>query len=197
MPANWEKPFVLKRWEYAREEKTYTEDLMKTNYGYYDGTGHWTAGEKALLTKEKRPITTINIAFKFINNMVGNEIQNRNQLFIYPMENGDVQMANILNYLYKFIGKESNLDWQFTQSDKNGFITGQGWLKNIIEIEGENKVIIRSISKNPQLIYFDPDSIELDLRDAQDVHEAVYMHKNAVIAKYPQREISAHEGRRA
>ena len=184
----WEsKPFILERWEYAKDQKEKYFDLnARENYGYYDGTGHWTADEVAKLTEEDRPITTLNFIFKAINALIGNEIANRNGLYIYPTENGDIQMANIMNYAFKYISQRSKLDWRFTQANIDGYITGMGFLKNMVSIDRDGTVGIFVKHINPLLIYLDPDSIEYDISlDAQDIHEVAYIPKRELINRYP------------
>ncbi|MGQ4895061.1 MAG: hypothetical protein ACP6IQ_10615, partial [Candidatus Njordarchaeia archaeon] len=182
------KPPVLEWWEYAKEQREkYFDQNSRENYGYYDGTGHWTADEIRILTAENRPITKLNFIFKAINALSGNEISNRNNLYIYPRENSDVQMANIMNYAFKYIIQQNHLDWRFTQANLDGYITGMGFMKNFVFIEDDGTIGIGVKHVNPLLIYLDPDSIEYDISiDAQDIHEVVYLPKKELINRYPQ-----------
>lgn len=186
MAQDWEKPFLLQRWEYARDRRNVKFDSnAKENYGYYDGTGHWTEAEMGKLQAEERPITSLNYTFKAINTMVGNEIQNRNDIHVFPMEDGDVQMANLLNIGYKFVKANNKLDWKFTQANMDGYIASQGWIKNIVTIDQQRKPQITILNKNPLMIYFDPDSIELDLEDCNDIYESQFIFKKKLIQQFP------------
>lgn len=186
MAKAWDKPYLLQRWEYARDrKKDYFESAAKQNYAYYDGTGHWTEDEQKLLYAEERPATVMNYVFKLINTFVGNEIQNRNDIHAFPMEGGDINMANILNYAYKFVKNNTRLDWKFTQSHLDGLIASQGWLMNKIKFDKKGRPVIDILNKNPLMIYYDPDSIELDLSDAQDIFETEFIPKEELIRRFP------------
>lgn len=179
-------PYILQQWKYAREAKeNLFEQIAVSNYGYYDGSGHWSETERQTLEKEKRPVTVMNYVFKAVNTLVGNEIQNRNEIHVFPVENGDVRDANILNYGYKYVKYLNKLDWRFTQANMDGFITSQGWLKNYVKRnrEGDFEIFIRN--KNPLLIDFDPDSVELDLEDCKHIHERMRMPKDQAKLLWP------------
>jgi hypothetical protein len=187
MAKAWTKPYLLERWEYSRDrKKEYFETACKENYRYYDGTGHWTEAEVKDLASDDRPATVMNYVFKLINTFVGNEIQNRNDIHVFPMEGGDVAMANILNYGYKFVKNNSRLDWKFTQAHLDGLISSQGWIMNKIKFDRQGRPLINIMNKNPLMVYFDPDSIELDLSDCQDVFESEFVFKPELIKKFPQ-----------
>jgi len=186
MAKPWTKPYILQRWEYSRDRKMeYFDSNAKINYNYYDGTGHWSEAEKKILAADERPATVLNYVFKLVNTFVGNEIQNRNDIHAFPMEGGDVAMANILNYGYKHVKSNTRLDWKFTQAHVDGLISSQGWLMNRIKFDRQGRPVIDIKNKNPLMIYFDPDSIELDLSDAQDVFESEFVFKPELIKKFP------------
>ena len=182
----WEKPIALEYFEYSKQEKEkFFQKNAKENYGYYNGLGHWTSDEIRKLTSEDRPVTVLNYIFKAINAMSGNEIINRNDIYAFPAENSDVQMANIINFGLKYIKQKSNLGWRFSQANLDGFITGQGFIKNMIFVDKDGSIGITAKNRNPLLIYFDPDSIEYDLSDAQHIHEVIYITKKELVSKYP------------
>jgi hypothetical protein len=186
MSTPWTKPYILERWEYARDRKMdYFETNAKENYRYYDGSGHWTEDERKVLAEDERPATVMNYVFKLINTFVGNEIQNRNDIHVFPMEGGDIALANILNYGYTFVKSNTRLDWKFTQAHLDGLITSQGWLMNKIGFDRSGKPRIRILNKNPLMMYFDPDSIELDFEDCQDIFESEFVYKPELIKKFP------------
>jgi len=186
MAKAWSKPYILQRWEYARDRKQdYFESAAKENRAYYDGTGHWTESERKTLEAEERPATVMNYVFKLVNTFVGNEIQNRNDIHAFPMEGGDIQMANILNYGYKFVKNNTRLDWKFTQAHLDGLISSQGWLMNKIKFNTKGEPLIDVLTKNALMVYYDPDSIELDLTDAQDIFETEFIFKEELLRMYP------------
>lgn len=184
--GTFDKPSIIERFEYALEKRDeYWSDNAALNFSYYDGTGHWSADEVAKLNKEERPITKINLIFKAINTMSGNEIQNRNDMFAFPVEGGDVKMANIVNHGLKYIKRKNNMPWHFTQSVVDGFISGQGWIKNSVRPDpnGEMKIVVKK--KNPLVMYFDPASVELDLSDCHDIHESIWLDIEEISARWP------------
>jgi len=177
---------LLERFEYASDKKGQFFDKSCENaYKYYNGTGHWLAGEIEKLEGEDRLPTKLNFIFKILNTISGNERQNRNDLHIFPMENGDVDMSNILNFLFKYVKKNNNLDWLSSDVAMDSFLTGQGWYKNYIEIDELFKPEIKIKKRSPKLMYFDPDSITYDLSDAKDVFEAVWQSKDRLKQQYP------------
>jgi hypothetical protein len=176
----------LKRWVYARDmRQQHWDNVARRAYDYYNGLGHWTFEEQRYLFKQERPPYRLNFIFKWMNVVSGNERQNRNELWIYPMEGGDVKMASVYNYILKYIKKENNLDWKTSQAVLDGFLTGYGWLKNELEFDENLDLQIKVGWVNPMLMYYDPDSIEYDLSDAQDVFEAVWVKKEDLKERYP------------
>ena len=183
--AEIENKYLLERWQYAHDSrKKHWEDVARQAYNYYTGTGHWTAAEAALLAKENRPDSKLNYIFKWMNVVTGNERQNRNDLWIYPTEGGDVRMASVYNFIFKYIKKQNNLDWLMSQAALDSFLTGQGWIKLYIEVDDEFEAQIKAKVINPFLMNFDPDSIEYDLSDAKDIFEAQWLDKDMLKKAY-------------
>ncbi len=185
---------LLERFEYASNQKQkHFEASCNKAYGYYNGTSHWSPAEVTALENEDRLPTKLNYVFKILNTISGNERQNRNDLHIFPMENGDVDISNILNYLFKYVKKNNNLDWLSSDVAMDGFLTNQGWYKNYIKVDDLFKPEIKIKKVSPKLMYFDPDSIDYGLADAQDVFEAVWENKEKLKEQYPnlEKEIEA------
>lgn len=177
---------LLERFEYASDRKQKNFETMATYaYNYYEGS-QWLSGEIDKLEQEERLPTKLNYVFKIMNTISGNERQNRNDLYVYPLEGGDVDMANILNYLFKYIKKNNNLDWLFSNGNMDGFLTGQGWFKNWIDIDENHKPEIKISKRSPLVMYFDPDSIAYDLSDCKDMFEAVWWGKERLKKLYPE-----------
>jgi hypothetical protein len=176
----------MKRWIYARDmRQNYWDRYARKGYDYYNGTGHWTFEEQQLLWKQERAPYRLNFIFKWMNVVSGNERQNRNEIWLYPMEGGDVRMAAVYNYILKYIKKENNLDWRLSQSVLDGYLTGYGWLKNSVAFDEDGELVIIIKQKNPLLMYEDPDCIEYDLSDAKDIFESSWLKKDDLIKQYP------------
>ena len=184
--AERENSKFRERFEYAHEESQYWHtNIANRCYNYYNGTGHYTSAERAILEAEGRPPHRLNYAFKWMNLVSGNERQNRQDLYIYPQEGGDVRMAAVYNYIFDHLKNINSLPWLWSQAGLDGYITGQGWLELFVEPDERMSPDIKIRKVSPRLIYYDPDSIEYDLSDAKDIFRERWIRREELKAHYP------------
>ncbi len=101
--------------------------------GFYSGfgsagslEGQWEKKIKDKLKNSDRAALTINEIEPKLDILSGHQRQNRLDIKFFPVEEGDTNVAEILNILTKNILEQNNFDFEETESFEDGMITGRG-----------------------------------------------------------------------
>ena len=62
----------------------------------------------------------------------GMERQNREELRVFPREGGDVQDADIMTSLVKYVLDENLAPWELTRKSNDVYVCGRGWIRTDI-----------------------------------------------------------------
>lgn len=88
--------------------------------------GQWEKGIKSKLKTQDRAALTINEIEPKIDILSGHQRQNRLDIKFFPVEEGDANVAEILNVLTKNILEQNNFDFEETETFEDGMVTGRG-----------------------------------------------------------------------
>ena len=72
---------------------------------------------------------TFNKVLPQVRLLSGMERQNREELRVFPREGGDVQDADIMTSLVKYVLDENLAPWELTRKSNDVYVCGRGWIK--------------------------------------------------------------------
>lgn len=145
-PPGTEEDLIKETLELVRMAYATEEDSLKNGDIALDFVRgeQWDKDLKSRLNDAARAALTINLVAKYVNEIVGHEIQNRTDIRYIPQEDGDQRVADILNILVKQLCNQCFFDREKTKVFRQAVITGRG-VFNIFpdfsrNLEGEIKI---------------------------------------------------------
>ena len=144
--------------------KNFVEDLRFT----YDDDGQWETNVKSARTG--RPCYTFNRTEGAIDQVIGDQRQNRPSIKIRAGEDGDKKIANTYSGLIRNIEHRSHADTIYDHAFTYSVAAGYGvWrvLNEFISGDSFNQDIIIGEVSNPLTVYFDPKATDICKRDGR------------------------------
>ena len=147
-----------------------------------------------------RPCLTINRLPAFIDQVVGDQRQNRPSIKVRPVDDfSDPVVADILEGLIRNIEYASNAEAAYDISFESAVTCGFGAFRVLTDYAHdsafEQDILIKPI-RNPFSVYFDPSCNEPDYSDAKFVFVTELVEKEEFEEMYPEASISPVEGGR-
>ena len=163
MPINTEKTSKLwTRYEYARDNG-HLDYIVKAELCERNFRGEqWLEEDMAALRLQKRPAITINKIMPTISNVIGEQINNRNEISFQPINGAPEETAEALVKVYKYISAENQLDWKRSDMFMDGIITSRGYLDVRMDFDDNMRGKIKISNLNPKNVIPDPDAEEYD-----------------------------------
>ena len=163
MPANADlMQKMWMRYEYARDNGQ-LEYIMKAELCERNFRGdQWLEADAAALRQANRPHITINKIMPTISNVIGEQINNRNEISFQPINGSPEETAEALVKVYKYISMENQLDWKRSDMFMDGVITSRGYLDVRMDFNDNIRGKITITNENPKNIIPDPDAEEYD-----------------------------------
>jgi hypothetical protein len=152
--------------------------------------GHqWDEQEKREREGEGRPALVVNKMMKFINNVNGDQKQNRPEGKVFPVDGkGDVNTAEVLQDIVRHVEYKSTADAVYDTGFTQCLAGSIGFWRVISEYENENTfnqgLRIKKI-RNQFTVLFDPDAKDPNYTDARFVFIIDKIAKDAFKSEYP------------
>ena len=147
--------------------------------------------------RKTRPCYEFNRLRQHIRQVTGDQRQNRPQIKLRAVEQGDKETADIMQGLIRNIESISNADKAYDTAFEWAVTGGYGvWrLKTEYNTNDsfEQDIKIQEVT-NPFSVYFDPSAQEFDRRDAQYAFVITRMGKDEFKQKYPNDELIDYTG---
>lgn len=132
---------LTKEWKRAESECL---EAAEQGEGFYWGDEQWEKADAQKLKDLDRACLTINKIQKHIDELCGNQRQQRTDLKYLPTEGGDVRVADILNHLTKHILEKSYYPREESKAFEDAAVCGRGNLNVYMDfsknIQGDIKV---------------------------------------------------------
>jgi hypothetical protein len=130
----------------------------------------WDPMDKAYLQSVKRPALTINKILSTVSNVLGEQIQTRNEISFRPRGPGaDSQVADTLTKVFSQISDNNQLDWLRSDMFADGIITSRGYLDIRMNYDDNEQGEVKIIKLNPKNVLVDPDADDYDPKTWNDV----------------------------
>lgn len=163
-------PTALERWKVSSSAESENRELAMEDLRFIHGD-QWPEKIKREREAEGRPCLTINRLPGFIDQVVGDQRQNRPRIKVRPVDSkSDVKLAEIIEGLVRNIEYCSNAETTYDLSFEHAVSGGFGYLRILKKYADddtfEQDIFIKGI-KNPFSVYFDPECQEPDYSDAR------------------------------
>jgi hypothetical protein len=152
-----------------RDGKAATHDWRTEARELFDlVAGHqWPDEDAAQLRQEQRPAVTFNVSGKFLDALIGLQINNRQEIRYYPREPGDTAINELLTGAAKWMRDEADAEDEETDAFADLLICGMGWTETDIDFDSDPEGRVRIERRDPLLMYWDPSARRKNLADAR------------------------------
>jgi hypothetical protein len=146
-------------WSEWRNEARELFDLM---------AGHqWDAEDEARMKEELRPMVTFNVAGKYLDAVVGLQINNRQQSSFFPRELGDAKASELLTGAVEWARDLCNQADEETDAFYDCITAGMGWIECYLDKDLEPEGVPAGRRVDPMEMFPDPGAIQRNMEDAR------------------------------
>lgn len=138
----------------------------KDLYGFMAGR-QWDPEDEERMKEARKPIITFNLASKFIDAVVGLQINNRQEIRYFPRENGDVGISDLATGAVKWNRDVADAEDEETDAFADVVLTGMGFIEHRLEDTLDSEGFIAQERRDPLEIYPDPAARKRNLSDAR------------------------------
>jgi hypothetical protein len=124
------KSLFLKDQQHSSDWRKQTKEDFK-----FVGGEQFDEHDKQWFEDNDRPMIIYNRTATVINAVVGNELQNRNEIRYFPVEEGDIQPNELLTEAAKWFRNQSDGDDAESEAFRDACICGMGWTETTINYD--------------------------------------------------------------
>jgi hypothetical protein len=159
--------------------------MTKTCYDFYAGH-QWSTEEMAEMEEQLRPTISFNRIQPMVSAVVGQQINNRQEVRYLPREVGDAQVSELLTGASQWVDDECDAEDELTEIFQDLIISGMGWSETRISYDEEIDGKIHSAERLPPMeMFWDHTSKRRNLADAKWVMRARWVDRASAEAKWP------------
>lgn len=163
---------VQEMWDRYTHMKDGHEDYLAVNdkCGRFWYGDQWEEDVLAKLRRAKRPALTMNMILTTTDTILGEQINNRNEIRFRPRYGkGADATADALNKVYKHISAANCLQWLRSDVFEDGLITGRGFYDVRLDFSDNMLGEVRITRLDAKNVMIDPDATEYDPQTWNDV----------------------------
>jgi hypothetical protein len=166
---------VWYRYQFVRDNghQDYVDKAEKCDK-FFQGL-QWDPNDMALLKAQRRPALTINKIISTLSNVMGEQIQTRNDIHFMPRSGANPQTAEVLTKLFRQISDTNQLDWKRSDMFADGIITSRGYLDVRLDFDDQMQGEVSIENLNPKNVLVDPDADDYDPDTWNDVFVTKWM----------------------
>ena len=154
--------------------------------GFYEGSGQWDQGVRALLEGQGKPVLTINRILPIVHTIMGTHLKNRNEITLYPKRNGTKKVAELGSELIKHTMDTCNGNDAASDAYRDGVVSGEGWLwSDRVFTNDPEHGDIEVQSRNPLWVYADPTNTAYDANKGEFLFAERFLPKAQLEAYFP------------
>lgn len=148
-------------WEEWRQEARDLYDLIAGR--------QWPPEDEARMREQMRPMVTFNVAGKYLDSVVGLQINNRQDIRYFPREVGDAQVNELLTGAVAWGRDLSNMVDDETDAFFDCILTGLGWMEGYLDRDLDPGGVPAGSRVDPLEMFPDPRARKRNLEDARFV----------------------------
>jgi hypothetical protein len=123
---------ALRRWKVSAEAESDIREKMLDDLKFFSGE-QWPAHIRAQREKKNRPCITVNRIPQFVQQITNDQRQNRPAIHVNPVEDSDVDVAEVLQGLIRNIEVASDAGTAYDIANEHQVVMGRGWVRVITE----------------------------------------------------------------
>lgn len=131
----------------------------------YEAGHQWDPNDEARLKEQNRPMVTFNLFSKFIDAVVGLQINNRQDIRCYPRTMGAAQVNELASGAIAWVRDECDAEYEDTDAGHDCLLTGMGWVETFLDDRFDPEGMIRQERRDPLEMFWDPRARKKNLVD--------------------------------
>lgn len=129
----------------------------------------WDAEDMEVMKLKQRPMVTFNLVSKFIDAVVGVQINNRQTIRVYPRRNGAAALSDVATGALDWARDACDAEFEETDAGGDCLLTGMGWLETFLNDAVNPEGTIDKERRDPLEYLWDPMARKKNLADGRYV----------------------------
>lgn len=146
----------------------------QASFDEYAGN-QWEETDLEILKKQKRPPVVFNLTMRLINYVCGLEVQNRQEVKLFPRRIDGNGLADLGNDAFKWVRDNCDAEDEDSETFRDAVICGLGFSEIRMDYEESPEGDIKITRLDPCEIYYDPSSRKKNLVDRRWICHKTYM----------------------
>jgi hypothetical protein len=155
---------IQKDWKKATEGLASWRTETKESYEFA-ASRQWDSADIAKLEEEERPAVTFDRIGVFIDAVCGMEINNRQTIKYFPVEQGDIRVNDMLTNAVKYYENDCGAEDEDSEAARDAVICGVGATETVMATERHPDGAPTVLRRDPLSTWFDPDAYRRNLAD--------------------------------
>ena len=139
-------------------------DEAKELYDYESGR-QWNTDDEARMNEQNRPMVTFNLMSKFIDVVMGLQINNRQEIRCYPRQQGKAAISDLASGALAWCRGQCGAEYEETDSGRDTLLAGMGWIEDFYDDQTDPDGIIAQERRDPLEMLWDPSARKKNLTD--------------------------------
>jgi hypothetical protein len=172
---------AMRRWKVSAEAESDPREKMLDDQRFEVGE-QWPEHIRTQREKDNRPCITVNRIPQFVQQITNDQRQNRPAIHVNPVEDSDVDVAEVYQGLIRNIEVASDAGAAYDIANHDQVVMGRGWVRVVTEYcddESDIQDIRIKPIRNAFSVYPDPSCQEPDYSDAAFMFVVQDMRKDA------------------
>ncbi len=176
-----------KLWQKLKRARDHSQDWRNWAQDAFDMySGHqWSEEDKLLLDEEGRPAITFNRIARNINFVIGEEVQNRQEVRYMAREQGDARVNEVLTAAAQWVRDRCDAEDEESEAFQDALITGMGWTETHLDYSDNFNGDIEVERVDPLEMLWDPNAKKRNLDDARWLARVKYFTKEEFQDEWP------------
>lgn len=166
--------------DHSKEWRTWAQDA----YDMYSGH-QWSEEDKQKLDDEGRPAIVFNRVARNINFVIGEEVQNRQEVRYLAREQGDAHVNEILSQAAKWVRDQCDAEDEESEAFQDALITGLGCTETHLDFSSNPDGDVVVERTDPIEMLWDHNAKKRNLDDARWVARVKYFTKDEFAEDWP------------
>lgn len=148
--------------DHAREWREEARDLFECEAGR-----QWDVNDEARLKEQNRPMVVFNLMSKFLDAVVGLQINNRQEIRCYPRQLGTAGLNELATGAIAWCRDQCDAEYEDTDAGHDCLLTGMGWTEDFLDDRADAEGSISTERRDPMEMFWDPRARKKNLSDAR------------------------------
>lgn len=155
---------IKKHWLRATEGLGAWRTEARESYDFA-ASNQWTEDDIAKLSEQERPAVTFDRVGVFIDAVCGMEVNNRQAIKYFPVEQGDIRVNDTITQAVKYYENDCGAEDEDSEAVRDTVICGVGVTETVLSTDNHSDGAPCVIRRDPLKTWYDPDANRRNLAD--------------------------------